>query len=243
MQWLGLVAIRISRSTVRRYLKGPRLPKPVAPARPHRPVVARFVQHVAHIDSTWLKDFLGATADGVTVLFDSFSRFPVAVCGLVGSPEPDAMIRFVEDTFRRLGTPRYLIADRGAEFTAERFRERIDAWNVVLRFCSAEHHRANAKLERFWRSLKSLLFGPLPPQFQSENRNLVVNRALAYYCNRPHEGLGGATPAEIYLGHEPAHLRAVHPPRGKLGAPCASHDIEVAYLDGDRRFPYLKHAA
>ncbi len=243
VQWLGLVAIRISRSTVRRYLKAPRLPKPVPPAKPHRPVIARYVHHVTHIDSTWLKDFLGATADGVTVMFDSFSRFPVAVSRFVGSPEPDAMIRFIEDTFRRVGTPRYLIADRGGEFTADRFKERIDAWGVVLRFCSAEHHRANAKLERFWRSLKSLLFGLLPPQFQSEDRGLVVNRALAYYSNRPHEGLGGATPTEIYLGLEPAHLRAVHPPRGKLGAPCASHNIEVAYLDGDRRFPYLEHAA
>jgi hypothetical protein len=120
VQWLGLVAIRISRSAVRRYLKGPRLPKPVPPVRPRRPVIARFVHHVTHIDSTWLKDFLGATAEGVTVMFDSFSRFPVGVSGFVGSPEPDAMIRFVEDTFRRLGTPRYLIADRGGEFTADR---------------------------------------------------------------------------------------------------------------------------
>ena len=147
------------------------------------------------------------------------------------------------DTFRRLGTPRYLIADRGGEFTADRFKERIEAWGVVLRFCSAEHHRANAKLERFWRTLKSLLFGLLPPQFHSEDRAVVVNRALAYYANRPHEGLGGATPTEIYLGLEPAHLRAVQPPRGKLGAPCASHNIEVACLDGDRRFPYLTRAA
>lgn len=243
VQWLGLVAIRVSRSTVRRYLKGPRVPKPVPPVRPSRPVIAKFVHHVTHIDSTWLKDFLGATADGVTVMFDSFSRFPAAVYRFAGSPEPDAMSRFVDDTFRRIGTPRYLIADRGGEFTADRFKERVDAWGVVLRFCSAEHHRANAKLERFWRSLKSILFGLLPPQFQSEDRGLVVNRALAYYSNRPHEGLGGATPTEIYLALEPAHMRAVQPPRGKLGAPCASHKIEVAYLDGDRRFPYLKHAA
>lgn len=243
VQWLGLVAIRISRSTVRRYLKGPRMPKPASPTKPHRPVIAKFVHHVTHIDSTWLKDFLGATADGVTVMFDSFSRFPVAVAHFIGSPEPDGMIRFVEDTFRRLGTPRHLIADREGEFTASRFKERIDAWGVVLRFCSAEHHRANARLERFWRSLKSFLFGLLPPQFHSEDRTLVVNRALVYYSNRPHQGLGGATPTEIYLGLDPAHVGAVQPPRGKLGAPRASHEIEVAHLDDDLRFPHLKRAA
>jgi hypothetical protein len=31
---------------------------------------------------------------------------------------------------------------------------------------------------------------------------------------RPHQGLGGATPAEIYLGRTPAHLSAIPPPRG-----------------------------
>ena len=123
-----------------------------------------------------MKDFLGATDDGVSVMSDSFSRFPVAASNFVGSPEPDAMIRFVEDTFRRVGAPRYLIADRGGEFTADRFKERIDAWCVVLRFCSAGHNRANAKLERFWRSLESILFGLLPPQFQSEDCDLDVRR-------------------------------------------------------------------
>ena len=113
---------------------------------PRRPVIARFVHHVTHIDSPCLKDFLGATADGVTVMFDSFSRFPIAASRFVGSPEPDAMIRFVEDTFRRVGPPRYLIADRGGEFTADRFKERIDAWGVVLRFCCA-----------MWRSQSSAL--------------------------------------------------------------------------------------
>ena len=155
------------------------------------------------------------------------------------------MIRFVEETFRRFGTPRYLIVDRGGEFTAPRFRKRIEAWSAALtvRFCSADHHRANARLERFRRTFKTLIFGPLPPQFQSEKPDALVHRTLAYYSNRPHQGLGGATPAEIYLGLEPAHTRAVHPPRGKLGEPCAPHNVEVAFLDGDPRFPYLRHAA
>lgn len=114
---------------------------------------------------------------------------------------------------------------------------------VVLRYCSADHHRANAKLERFWRTFKAIVFGLLPPQFQSEDRSNLVRRTLAYYSNRPHQGLSGATPAEIYFGIEPAHKRAAQPARGTLAAPCVVHHIEVDYLEGDRRFPYLKRAA
>ena len=39
---------------------------------------------------------------------------------------------------------------------------------------------------------------------------LLVELGLHYYTYlRPHRRLGGATPAEIYSGQEPAHLAAV----------------------------------
>lgn len=41
VDWLGLVATRISSSTVRRYLKGPRVPKPAPPGKRRRPVIAK----------------------------------------------------------------------------------------------------------------------------------------------------------------------------------------------------------
>jgi hypothetical protein len=42
-----------------------------------------------------------------------------------------------------------------------------------------------------------------------------IAMALAYYAHfRPHTGLEGATPAEVYHGVEPAHLHAVQLPRG-----------------------------
>jgi hypothetical protein len=37
---------------------------------------------------------------------------------------------------------------------------------------------------------------------------------IHYALFRPHQGLAGATPAEIYFGRTPSHLSALPPPRG-----------------------------
>jgi transposase InsO family protein len=143
------------------------------------------------------------------------------------------------------GKPRYLVVDRDGAFTAHSFRDHIDAWRVSLRFCSADNHRANARLERFWRTLKHGLLRLRPPAepLSVEELERDIARALHYYAHhRPHQGLGGATPAEIYFGHEPAHLKAVQPPRGRRGEPPPC-PLSVDYLDADRRFPFLRRAA
>jgi hypothetical protein len=67
---------------------------------------------------------------------------------------------------------------------------------------------------------------------------------MLYYGHlRPHEGLGGATPAEVYFGIQPAHFDAAQPPRGRRGDPPVPAPATVAFLDGDPRFPLLRKAA
>ena len=67
---------------------------------------------------------------------------------------------------------------------------------------------------------------------------------LHYVCFRPHEGLQGATPLEAFLGLEPACLRAVEPPRGRLGDRPAEAPFRIDYLDPPiHRFPILNRVA
>lgn len=232
---------RIASSTVRRYVREPRIPDPHVPAsRPSkRAVHARYPHQLWHIDSTALPDLFGSAARSLTVVFDSFSRMPLVALFRSEPGDAAAMITVVESAFVRLGTPRYLLADRGGEFVAKVFRERIGAWKVRLRFCSSDHHRANSRLERFWLTLKRTLRAgrvALPAS------TAEVKRALTYYAyHRPHQGLGGATPAEVYFGLRPAHLGAAQPPRGRRGGPPIRCPV-VDFLDGDERFPIL-HAA
>jgi hypothetical protein len=60
----------------------------------------------------------------------------------------------------------------------------------------------------------------------------------------PHQGLGGATPAEILLERRPAHLDAVSPPRGRPGEDVDfTPPFEIRHLDPDQRLPYLVRKA
>jgi len=60
---------------------------------------------------------------------------------------------------------------------------------------------------------------------------------------RPHQGLGGATPAEMYFGTTPAHLSAIPPPRGRAGEGPMDLPFRVDYLDAERLLPLLVRKA
>ncbi len=240
----------LGKSTVERYLKEPRIsdPEAVAVPRPNslaRAVKARFTHHIWHLDLTPIKRFIGDGSFSLAAVFDNFSRMPL-VWRLFALPaNAQDMCALVDTACAHYGKPRHLIVDKGGEFRADDFKERVDAWRFSLRFCSAENHRANARIERFWRSLKELLrLGPLSTPLTPAQVERDVQLAMTYYAYfRPHQSLGGATPAEIYFGLEPAYLRAVKPPRGRLGEPRAQAPVRVDFLEGDHRFPILKKVA
>jgi putative transposase len=239
---------RVARTTVRRYVKQPNLPAPhpAAPETPKRAVVARYPHHVWHLDLTEIPAFLGSVPRQLAVLLDSASRLPVAAKLFLKRPNSPDMLAFVERAFACLGTPRYLIVDRDGCFTATAFKERVAAWRVCLRFCSADHHRANAKLERFWSTLKNTLLRLAPPidLLAPAELETEIDRALRYYSfYRPHSGLDGATPAEAYYATEPANVQAVQPPRGRRGHPPVPLPVTLEHLDHDRRLPFLRKVA
>jgi hypothetical protein len=67
---------------------------------------------------------------------------------------------------------------------------------------------------------------------------------LVHYAHfRPHQALGGATPAETYFGRTPAHLSAIPPPRGRLGEGPINSPFRIEYLDAERLLPVLVRIA
>lgn len=243
---LALAGWRVARSTVRRVLKEPPVPDPSRPATTAKQaVVARFVHHVWHVDLTVVPGFLGTTSRQLAVILDGFSRIPVAAAVFLGQPSADQMTAFIEVALARHGKPRHIIVDQASYFTALDFQERIKAWRVNLRFCSADNHRANARIERFWGTLKNALLDlRAPVSLRAEVEQVAeIDRALRYYVShRPHSALGGATPGEILAGAEPRHLRAVQPPRGRPGDPGPACPVVADYFEGDPRLPLLRAA-
>jgi len=78
----------------------------------------------------------------------------------------------------------------------------------------------------------------------AEDLAATVEMGLVHYAHfRPHQGLGGATPAEIYFGRTPAHLSAIPPPRGRPGEGPMDSPLRVEYLDAERLLPVLARKA
>jgi hypothetical protein len=117
---------------------------------------------------------------------------------------------------------------------------------VVQRFASKDNLYATARLERFWRSVKQsagLYRMQLPLTIDDLEKRLAL-ALLHYVCFRPHEGLGGATPAEAFLGIVPAYHNAVEPPRGRPREGPRTMPFHIEHLDpASGRFPILKSAA
>ena len=115
-------------------------------------------------------------------------------------------------------------------------------------------------IERFWRSLKEewLRRGVIPLRRESLRRH--VSFYLAWYFEfRPHQGLGGQTPKEVYDGLRPANTKTRWEPRPRWpkDSRCASPQakvkkrkasrlmIAISFHEGSRHLPIveLKRAA
>ena len=97
-----------------------------------------------------------------------------------------------------------------------------------------------AIIERFWKTLKNTLslrfFRPLLPQDLEQRLQIGL---FHYAYIKPHQGLDGATPAEVFLGREPARLSADHPPRGRPGEGPPDLPFDIEFIDSERMLPVL----
>lgn len=215
-------------------------PPPTPPSDRTKPVIARFTHHVWMMDVTVIRAFLGGEFH-VAAVFDAFSRVPLALRAFDRKPTAPAMARLVKTAVRAFGKPKYLITDRGGEFTGRVFGKTAGRLGIIQRFGSAENIFATARLERFWETLKDTASLRLRPPLTIDDLERRLELFLTdYLLFRPHQGLRGATPAEAFLGLEPARLRAKSPPRGRPGEGPAAAPFTVTFLDPDKRaFPVL----
>jgi transposase InsO family protein len=150
------------------------------------------------------------------------------------------MGRLIQRAARCFSPPRHFVSDKGSQFTASRFRKSLRRLGTRQRFGAVGRYASISIIERLWRTVKDSLrlrsFKPLTKR-ELERR---LELGLHYYTYlRPHQGLGGATPAEIYSGQPSAHLAAVHPPRARPREGPVDSRFEIAYLDPDKMLPVL----
>jgi len=150
-----------------------------------------------------------------------------------------------------------VITDHGSAFTSGAVDQFLESAGVDHRLGAVGQSGSIALIERTFRTLKSLLaitFRPRSRSWLNLNGVLAVafrplvaddlarplESALVYYAqHRPHQGLGGATPAEIFFGEKPKHLDARAAPRGQPGQPSEPIPIGLRFPGTTERLPYL----
>jgi hypothetical protein len=170
------------------------------------------------------------------------------VCARQNPPQlplrPYKIAQFVSGTARRFGRPAHFVSDRARCFTGELFRRKLLWLGVKQRFGAVGKKGSIALIERLWRTLKDALGLRLLRPSAAEDLAATVELGLVHYAHfRPHQGLGGATPAEIYFGRTPSHLSAFPPPRGRPDEGPLDLPFRIDYLDAERLLPILVRKA
>ena len=104
----------------------------------------------------------------------------------------------IEEIFTRWGTPKYLVSDRGAQFTSQLLTQICQQWGVVQKLTTAYHPQTNLT-ERVNRTLKTMIASFVKDKHNTWDMWLSEFR---FTINSAWQESTGFTPAEIALGRK-----------------------------------------
>ncbi len=198
------------------------------------------------LDLTEIPGFLRLFSFKLVVVLDVFSRMPLAARVFFAEPSGRDVARLLAAAARRFGPPRHSVSDQGAQFTSRAFKRALARLGVRHRYGAIGRSGSIAIIERFFRTLKTIARVRSNPPLLRADLERRLTLAFDYYAwLRPHQGLAGATPVEVYLGNKPDYLDAVTPPRGRCGEGTGipPPPFEIRYLDPEQHLPYLVRKA
>jgi transposase InsO family protein len=242
---------RLSKRTVGRILdEKPLAPPPEAsPAESRnlsRPIQAKRANDVILLDITTIQGLFGLFRFHMAVVFDVFARMPLVWKTFWIEPSSRMLARLLERASSSFGSASVLITDRGAQFTSETFRAAAVKLGIDHRFGAVGESSSIAILERFWKTLKTeLRLISVPPLLKQELDERLALGLFHYAFLRPHQSLGGASPAEAFLAvRAPPGPRASSPaPRARPGEGPSQCPFAIRFLDKEQRLPFLVRTA
>jgi transposase InsO family protein len=241
-QTLARAGWKLSTETVRRIRKESTPPAITLPAKSasNRSVKAHYPGHIWMADLTDVTGLFGLLRFKIALVLDVFSRMPLAFRVFTKEPNAQEIRSLFRQATARFGSPKHFVSDQGPQFIDSGFRRFLRGLRIKQRFGAIGKTGSIAVIERFWKTLKNTLslrfFRPLLPQ--DLERRLQVG-LFHYAYIRPHQGLDGATPAEVFFGIKPARLSADHPPRGRPGEGPSVMPFDIEFIDSERMLPVL----
>jgi putative transposase len=114
--------------------------------------------------------------------------------------EENFCVSALESALRRHGRPEIFNTDQGAQFTGKAFTGVLEEAGVAISMDGKGRATDNIMVERLWRSVK--YEETYLKDYESVGELIAALRVYFDFYNheRPHQGLGGVTPGEVYLG-------------------------------------------
>jgi len=262
-QVLARTGLRLGATTIRRIVRergGSPEDEPRSERRRRR-VVARYPGHTWHVDLTtvptragfWVPWFPFSLPQRwpfcwwVAVAVDQVSRVLVGFAVFPEPPSSNQVQDFLDRGIRATrSTPKYVVTDRGRQFWCRGFKRWCKRRGIRPRYGRIGEPASIAIVERFIRSMK-----------QEATRCLLVPLSLAamrreirlyaswYNTERPHMGLGGKTPREVYVGRKARRRRFEPRPRWPHQPRHSKSDADklrlaVSYVEGRKHLPVIE---
>lgn len=148
-------------------------------------------------------DLFGPLESGETLIgiVDELSRWP-EVYVLPDRTRTQEVIKALNNTFGRFGTPETVVSDNGPQFISWEFKNYLCQQGIRQHLITPYYPQANSSVERFFRTLKKFV-----KTCSMEKKQLCdeLHRFLSVYRNTPIRATG-KSPAELILNYNPGHL-------------------------------------
>ena len=207
-EWLCSLGYQVGRNRVKRLMQVmgieavyPR-PRLSQPGEGHKiyPYLLKEVE-VTRVNQVWSTDITYIRmANGFVYLaavMDWYSRY-VLSWSLSVTMELDFCVEALQRALRR-GRPEIFNSDHGSQFTSEKFTGELKTRGIKISMDGRGRCFDNIFIERLWRSLKYEEVYLHDYELVPEARAGIGNWFQFYNRQRPHQGLGNRTPAELYL--------------------------------------------
>jgi len=198
--------IMVSAETVRRVVNEAGIGNPPVQSKRRPPAVRRFEKEIPN--ALWQIDIFTFNLKRMYQVYlvgiiDDHSRYIVGH-GLFRQQTAEAVLEVVKGAIGQWGAPREILSDNGRQFAAWRGKtqfQKVLKRQGIGHVRSAPHHPMTlGKIERFWKTIwTEFLDDSVFASFADARQRL--DHWIGYYNHqRPHQGIGGASPADRFYG-------------------------------------------
>jgi putative transposase len=156
-------------------------------------------------DQVWCSDITYLRLPGgfayLTAVMDWHSRYVIS-WELSVTMDDDFCVSALQRAIRTHGTPGIFNTDQGSQYTGEAFTGVLKENGIKISMDGKGRVMDNIFIERLWRSLKYEEIYLKEYSTVKELRKELRKYFEFYNFERPHQGLGSKTPAEVYFGEQ-----------------------------------------